>query len=351
MKKVFIFVLFLLLTSLLQATNEIQFAYKSAYSPNLYAIISRTSDSKVWDVTHMAWVTYEEANEPNYALSLSLIHKDEYGVSFPTGITTGGMYSIAIYLRSGSVPNVTNDLLVGIGEMAWDGSAEITDYTVASKDEIAGKSLHQESKNSADKKWYEKVSTWVITFIFFLTALTTLLLNLDKIRKKFRGKEGKQYQENQKAIMTKLDNLLKSTDSENKNKLLEKYPAGYVSFGVDSSGTFSSTVFPHGKEVLAEYEFDWSNVKIEKLTSSALTILLPNIHYKPLNTQLLGSITMTINRRPSGKEHIFPVEPKGTLHRIYIELLKDDNHQLIFVIGFRKTTQGESSDVEAAPVR
>ncbi len=156
---------------------------------------------------------------------------------------------------------------------------------------------------------------------------------------------------NQQTTISKLDKLLESTDSENKTKLLEKYPAGYVSFGVDSSGTFSSTVFPYGKEVLAEYEFDWSNVKIEKLTSSTLTILLPNIHYKPLNTHILGHIAMTINRRPCGKEYIFPVEPKGTLHRIYIELLKDDNHQLIFVIGFRKTAQGEFSDVKAVPVR
>ncbi len=140
----------------------------------------------------------------------------------------------------------------------------------------------------------------------------------------------------QQTTISKLDQLLASTDSENKTKLLEKYPAGYVSFGVDSSGTFSSTVFPHGKEVLAEYEFDWSNVKIEQLTSSSLTILLPNIRYKPLNTLLIG-IAMSINRRPCGKEYIFPVKPEGTLHRIYIELLKGDNHQLIFVIGFRKT--------------
>ena len=155
---------------------------------------------------------------------------------------------------------------------------------------------------------------------------------------------------NQQTTISKLDKLLKSTDNENRTKLLEKYPAGYVSFGVDSSGTFSSTVFPHGKEVLAEYEFNWSNVKIEKWTSNSLTILLPNIRYKPLNTQLIG-ITMTINRRPCGKEYIFPIKPKGTLHRMYIELLKDDNHQLIFVIGFQKTAQGESSDVEVAPLR
>ncbi|MDD5064248.1 MAG: hypothetical protein PHQ35_05765 [Phycisphaerae bacterium] len=139
----------------------------------------------------------------------------------------------------------------------------------------------------------------------------------------------------QQTTISKLDQLLESTNNENRTKLLEKYPAGYVSFGVDSSETFSSTVFPYGKEVLAEYEFDWSKVKIEKLTSSSLTILLPTIRYKPLNG-LCEGITMTINRRPCGKEYTFPVKPAGTHHRIYIELLKDDDHQLIFVIGFRK---------------
>ena len=87
--------------------------------------------------------------------------------------------------------------------------------------------------------------------------------------------------------------------------------------------------------MLTEYEFDWNKVKIEQLTSSSLTILLPNIRYKPLDTRFIG-IPVTIKRKPCGKEYIFPVKPKGTLHRIYIELLKDDNNQLIFVIGFRK---------------
>lgn len=143
-------------------------------------------------------------------------------------------------------------------------------------------------------------------------------------------------QEKQQITNSKLDKLLESVDGESRIKLLEKYPAGYVLFGIDLSSTFSTAVFPREEELLTEYEFDWSKVKIEELTSSSLTILLPNIRYKPLNTMLRG-ITMTINRRPCGRERILPIRLEGTLHRIFVELFKDDGKQLIFVIGFRKT--------------
>ncbi len=154
--------------------------------------------------------------------------------------------------------------------------------------------------------------------------------------KKASEVENKKQQEKQQTIISKLDELLESAGNDNKTKLLEKYPAGYVLFGVDLLSTFSSTTFPHGRDLLAEYEFDWSKVKIEELTSTSLTILMPNIHYKPLNTWLIGT-SMTIPRRPLGKEYRYPPKPKGTLHRIFVALLEDNKQQLIFVIGFRKT--------------
>jgi len=88
--------------------------------------------------------------------------------------------------------------------------------------------------------------------------------------------------------------------------------------------------------LLSEYDFDWSKVKIEELTSNSLTILMPNIRYKPLNTQIIGT-SMKILRRSYGKAYRYPLKPKGTRHRIFVELLEDNNQQLIFVIGFRKT--------------
>ncbi|MGD2093517.1 MAG: hypothetical protein PVH77_00755 [Phycisphaerales bacterium] len=148
--------------------------------------------------------------------------------------------------------------------------------------------------------------------------------------------ESKKLQEKQQAINSKLDELIESKSKDNRKRLLQKYPAGYVLFGVNLSNTFSSTTFPREGDLSVEYEFDWSNVKIEKLDSKSLTILMPNIRYKPLNTQLIGTY-MTIPRRPYGKEYIYPPKPKGTLHRIFVELLEDNEQQLIFVIGFRKT--------------
>lgn len=149
-------------------------------------------------------------------------------------------------------------------------------------------------------------------------------------------KQQEKQKENQQTIISKLNKLLESASNENKSKLLEKYPAGYVLFGVDLSSTFSSANFPHERDLLAEYEFDWSKVKIEELTSKSLTILMPNIHYKPLNTWLIGTY-LTIPRRPLGKEYRYPPKPKGTLHRIFVTILEDNKQQLIFVIGFRKT--------------
>ena len=211
---------------------------------------------------------------------------------------------------------------------------------------ISESKIHKEKRNEingikAHKPLYKKTYAKIVALIFILAALTTLILNLNNIKEMIWGEAGKQTlkgasQENQQLIISKLDKLLKSTDNENKTKLLEKYPAGYVLFGVDLLSTFSSATFPHGRDLLAEYEFDWSKVKIEELTSTSLTILMPSILYKPLNTRLIGSY-MKIPRRPRGKEYRYPVKPKGTLHRIFVELLEDNNKKLIFVIGFRKT--------------
>ena len=153
--------------------------------------------------------------------------------------------------------------------------------------------------------------------------------------KKSTAIQNEKQKENQQTTTSKLDKILKTIGSDNKTKLLEKYPAGYVLFGIDLSTTFSSETFPHRKEVLTEYEFDWGKVKIEKLTSTSITILMPDIRYKPLNGRFNGTYRI-IPRRPLGKGYIYPVRPAGTLHRIFVELLKDNNQQLIFVIGFRK---------------
>jgi len=143
----------------------------------------------------------------------------------------------------------------------------------------------------------------------------------------------REIEKNRQVITSKLNELLESTYKDNKTNLSARYPAGDILFGVDRS--FPKAI-PRAGDLLAEYEFDWSKVKIEELTANSLTILLPDICYKPLNTRLIG-VSMTINRKPLGKAYILPVKPEGALHRIFIELLKDNDQQLIFMIGLKKT--------------
>jgi len=179
--------------------------------------------------------------------------------------------------------------------------------------------------------------TWcqiAIVFGIIFTALATYgSYHFDK---KAKVIENKKQQENQQIITSKLDEVLESTGNENRTKLLEKYPAGYVLFGVDLLNTRTTFLFPRKSDLSKEYEFDWNNVEIEKLEPNLLTILMPNIRYKPLDTRIMGC-TLPIPRRPLGKEIRHPIKWRDERHIIFYELLKDDNQQLIFVIGFRKT--------------
>ena len=126
MKKIFLILLLLFSTPLL-ATNEIRFAYDSAGDPNLYVILGRTTDVNVWDVDNTAWAISVEADEPNYALDMSKIRKDFYWVNFPTDISTAGIYPLAVYKRASTDPNITDDLIVGDGQLFWDGFTAVTD--------------------------------------------------------------------------------------------------------------------------------------------------------------------------------------------------------------------------------
>ncbi len=142
MKKLTVMLLMFLifLTLPLWATNEIRFPYDSADDPNLYVIIDRTTDANVWDVNNTAWTAWVNVNEPNYALTLSLVKKNDYRASFPTDINTAGIYSITIYLQNGSEPNVTDDLIIGAGDISWDGFAE-DNYVLADLRKIDGINL------------------------------------------------------------------------------------------------------------------------------------------------------------------------------------------------------------------
>lgn len=140
--------------------------------------------------------------------------------------------------------------------------------------------------------------------------------------------------EKQDSILEALKDI---TENQYSDKLLEKYPAGYVLFGLSPTMDYGirseKRSIPYSRHLLDEYEFKWDRVKISELTKDVITVELPDIRYKPLNTQVIGC-AYTIKREPLGQSHILFIKPKGVKNRIFIELVKDTNSMLIFVIGF-----------------
>ncbi len=122
------------------------------------------------------------------------------------------------------------------------------------------------------------------------------------------------------------------------NTLLQKYPAGYVLFGVDPRSVHQhrseNRLIPRKGRVLNEYVFKWDRVTISKLTDDYITIEMPNITYIPLNTRIYGT-AMVINRNFPGKPFKFPIKPAGVKNRIFVELAYDRPSFIVFVIGFK----------------
>ena len=126
--------------------------------------------------------------------------------------------------------------------------------------------------------------------------------------------------------------------SQHESTLLQKYPAGYVLFGIDPNSLnqvqSEMRLIPRKGHVLEEYSFKWDQVAISELTDVSVTIDLPNIIYMPLKTSILGC-TMKLNRKTPGKSFIFPVRPVGVKNRIFVELAYDSPSFLVFAIGFK----------------
>ncbi len=122
------------------------------------------------------------------------------------------------------------------------------------------------------------------------------------------------------------------------NILLQKYPAGYVLFGVDPRSVHQlrseNRLIPRKGRVLNEYTFKWDRVKISKLTDDYVTIEMPNITYIPLNSRIYGT-AMKFNRNFLGKPFKFPMKPAGVKNRIFVELAYDRPSFIVFVIGFK----------------
>lgn len=131
-------------------------------------------------------------------------------------------------------------------------------------------------------------------------------------------------------ISADIKELLQSMQQINKtsyDKLIKKFPRGYMLFAVDHS----EIVVPSGSNLLKDYKLNISNAKVIKMTQNSVTFLFPDIYYVPRELKTIN-IKITVPRRlnkvskyPIG---IFP-------DNIYFEILEDKNNSIIYVVGFK----------------
>lgn len=129
--------------------------------------------------------------------------------------------------------------------------------------------------------------------------------------------------------------MLESVERRQSQRLLGKYPEGYVLFVIDPSLRKTESAIPQSSTISQEYEFNWARVRISEISQKVVTIEMPDILYKPTNGQFIGT-AMGLVRRPLGRERRFPLKPKGSTHAIFIELVEDSSSRFAFAIGFRQ---------------
>lgn len=140
-----------------------------------------------------------------------------------------------------------------------------------------------------------------------------------------------------KPQLDRIENLLKAQQgSLTPEKLLAKYPLGYVIFDI----SYQNTVFPYQtKGELAQWDIDWSVVKYSEFTGAdgdMVTIKAPNIRSATRENKfyfdgnswtcrrkvggLCGGGVLVANRNVGMLGEILSVSPKGT----------------VFLFGFRR---------------
>ena len=121
-----------------------------------------------------------------------------------------------------------------------------------------------------------------------------------------------------------------------KTELKKKYPGGHMLLSIDSSNNISKNEFiPSGSNFMEEYELNWNDFRISKITESNVTLILPWIRYKPQNT-VIEVWTQTIPRSPIGKSYPFRgVNWQTNNYKLHMELVEDKETVFAFAIGFK----------------
>ena len=94
---------------------------------DLYALIFRKSDNKVWNELSNAFETYTDADIDEYDVPLAnIVDSDYYSVDFPADITDTATqaYRVQVMLRPGAI-DADADFTVGSLEIQWNGEKEI----------------------------------------------------------------------------------------------------------------------------------------------------------------------------------------------------------------------------------
>jgi hypothetical protein len=166
-------------------------------------------------------------------------------------------------------------------------------------------------------------------FALFFLAVSAVGFGLYSFNKAFV--ESQRANESTSARLDEISRLLKNqSDAVNPQKLLAKYPLGYVIFELD----YKNEVFPYqSRSILDSYVFDWSVVRFIKNTPDQIAIRLPDARLKD------GTVAFT-NAITGGKKQV------GNLDGVSIgeliiwgEILAIRDKGIVFLVRFERRPQ------------
>lgn len=108
-------------------SNEIWHSADESWT--LYALVWRQTDDKVWNDTDSQFDTYTDADILKYDIPLTnQVDSDYHSADFPSAISEG-VYRAQVFRQVGGAIDADADLAIAQGEIYWDGSAEINEFT------------------------------------------------------------------------------------------------------------------------------------------------------------------------------------------------------------------------------
>lgn len=128
-------------------------------------------------------------------------------------------------------------------------------------------------------------------------------------------------------LRTELNALLGPLgDNISRQKLLARYPLGYVIFDVD----YRNSVFPYESQAaLDRFDFDWSVVRFTQNTSDRITLRYPDVRLKD-GTPMMSHILF------QGPRRVGKLEAGTTFGHVFMrgEILAFRDNGVVFLVGF-----------------